>query len=203
MNDFEAGFGHITDKLSLNYFPFYQDILTGRVNPAILEIGVAYGGSLLLWREMFPESTIVGVDLWGETSRPELPQVTLLTADQRDPGLADKIRVYADSYDLVIDDASHFGSLSDITFTNLWPVVKPGGWYVLEDWPVGLESNPHYPRYEGDSMLKLAQSFIARIEPAVDIRDMGGTGIAAGRPGSVDEVRYRYGLAMIHKKQEP
>ena len=37
--------------------------------------------------------------------------------------------------DLVIDDASHFLDETRHSFNALFPLVRPGGAYVIEDWP--------------------------------------------------------------------
>jgi SAM-dependent methyltransferase len=185
-----------TDKGTLGYAPVYRELIGGNRAARILEIGTAHGGSLFLWRDLAPEGVIVGVDL----SKPEgLPLgVVHIQADQADPGLPDLVMPFG-PYDLIVDDASHVGSLSEITFGNLWPLVKPGGWYVLEDWPVGLPSNPFHGHF-GTSMVTLAQAFIERIRPATDITDMGGAHVPAGRPEDAVEARYIYGMAMLRKK---
>ena len=36
-------------------------------------------------------------------------------------------------YDLIVDDASHKAKHQVIGFDLYWPLVKPGGWYVVED----------------------------------------------------------------------
>jgi SAM-dependent methyltransferase len=190
--------GVLTDKGTLGYHAVYEELLAGRPHPAILEIGTAYGGSLLMWRDLAPEGVIVGVDL----SRPdELPRgVVFIQERQQAPELPGLVAGLG-PFDLIVDDASHTGSLSAITFANLWPLVRPGGWYVLEDWPVGLPSNPFYGHFEGDSMLRLAQSLIGRIRPAREITDMGGTVVPAGDPEAVIEARYIYGMAMLRKRE--
>jgi hypothetical protein len=38
------------------------------------------------------------------------------------------------SFDLIVDDASHSYSLSIASFNGLFPYVRPGGVYVIEDW---------------------------------------------------------------------
>ncbi len=35
---------------------------------------------------------------------------------------------------MIVDDASHIGRLTAATYALLWPLVKPGGYYVVEDW---------------------------------------------------------------------
>ncbi len=188
--------GQLTDKGTLGYAAVYRELLGGNRAARILEIGTAYGGSLFLWRDLAPEGVIVGVDLIRPSQAPK--GVVFIQADQADPGLPDLTLPFG-PYDLIVDDASHLGSLSAVTFGNLWPLVRPGGWYVLEDWTVGLSSNPFHEHF-GTSMVTLAQAFIKRIRPATDITDMGGCAIPAGGPGDVVEARYIYGMAMFRKK---
>jgi len=40
--------------------------------------------------------------------------------------------------DLVIDDASHMYHPTRISFETVFPFLRPGGWYVIEDWPWDL-----------------------------------------------------------------
>lgn len=190
----------MTDKSGLGYIPIYKELLAGRTAPSILELGIADGSSLHMWRELFPDSsTIVGVDI----VLPVVPvDAAMILADQANPRLPAVVsQLSPGGYDLIIDDASHRGTPSTASFKNLWPLVKPGAWYVLEDWPVGMKSNPHYGNFEGDSMLKLAESFISLIRPSKHLMDLGQNFIRAGDPGTPDEVRYRYGMAMIHKQE--
>ena len=54
-----------TDKIGNRYLERYDPILEPWVEKKIklLEIGVYKGGSLLLWRDYFPQGTIVGIDI--------------------------------------------------------------------------------------------------------------------------------------------
>jgi hypothetical protein len=60
--------------------------------------------------------------------------------------------------------------------------VRPGGWYVIEDWFVGYGN---HPLHAGDhSMMRTAESFLALFtEPG----------------GEVGSVEYRYGMIIIRK----
>jgi hypothetical protein len=40
-------------------------------------------------------------------------------------------------FDLVMDDTSHVGALSHITFHAVFPHFKGGGIYIVEDWGSG------------------------------------------------------------------
>ena len=124
-----------TDKVHTHgYLPDYLKIAEA-IGPSavVCEVGVAYGASLEMWQHLFPGGTVIGVDrapdaIWTEGS-------IKIVAQQDDPGLAGMVAEHApDGCDLIVDDASHIGHLSAATFGLLWPLVKPGCYYVLEDW---------------------------------------------------------------------
>ena len=99
----------------------------------ILEIGVQNGDSLLAWRAFFPRAVTVGIDL----------------NDQRALSIGRRTRVYlgvqgsaADlrhicnaegPFDIVIDDGSHYSRHQLFTFQKVFPHVRNGGLYVIED----------------------------------------------------------------------
>jgi hypothetical protein len=187
-----------TDKHTLGYYPACAE-LARRIGPAgrVLEVGVAYGGSLEMWQDLFPAGLVAGADQDPSCHWPD--GTVRIVAAQESEDLADMARLASpQGWDLIVDDASHNGILSEVTFRMLWPLVKPGGWYVLEDWAVG-----YLPGYAlGDSMLKLAESFLRMLEPAPGATDLGGHQI--GRTGSqLAEAWYRFGQAMLHKQEAP
>jgi predicted O-methyltransferase YrrM len=100
----------------------------------ILELGTASGASAVLWRELFQADKLVTIDRAKEPL--ELPGIrTYRGLDQADAdALREIVRVEFDSLDLVIDDASHFYEPTRASFDVLFPLLRPGGLYVLEDW---------------------------------------------------------------------
>ena len=196
-DDIEARLGGLTDKFSLGYYPYYRELLGGKQDASILEVGTAYGGSLLMWHELAPQGYIAGVNDRDDVDWPDWAEKII--CDQADPDLPEMLRPV--TFDLIVDDASHMGGKSRETFKLLWPLVKPGGWYVLEDWPVGMHTSPYFPAYEGNTMLKLAQSFLEFIAPDRQLRDMGGVVVHKGAQGTASEIRYRYGMAMMRKNE--
>jgi hypothetical protein len=113
---------------------------------SIVEVGVYQGGgAAMLWQLCRPEH-LIGIDLAPEPG----PALSEFVAQRR----ADGLRVHwgvdqADTptvldiverelggapLDLVIDDASHSYDLTRATFEALFPRVRPGGTYVVEDW---------------------------------------------------------------------
>lgn len=101
---------------------------------AILEIGVWYGNSMDMWRQWLPQATIVGVDIEPKNNPGDY------IIEKVDASKADQIVPVAEKYgpfDLIVDDGSHIPSEQMSSFTLLYPYLKSGGWYIIEDVPHG------------------------------------------------------------------
>lgn len=110
----------------------------------ILELGLFQGGSVVFFEKLFRPERVVGVEL-SKTPIPALdryiargsvirPYYGVSQADQ--PRLEEIIRnEFPEGLDLIVDDASHYYDLSKASFEICFPFLKPGGHYVLEDWP--------------------------------------------------------------------
>ena len=122
-----------TDKIEPHgYFTEYLRIAAD-IGPfgKILEVGVYEGESLRMWQALFPLGQVTGVD---NNPAATFPVGTIkVIKDQDDPSLA-----WLGPWDLIVEDASHSGALSKKTFDLLWSRVNPGGYYVIEDWYVGI-----------------------------------------------------------------
>ena len=92
------------------------------------------------------------------------------------------LREHADGWDLVVDDASHDGALTGRTLEHLWPLVAPGGFYVIEDWFVGF--GDYQGPCKSPAMLGVVQGLLERLHAGSD----------------TEWVSYRYGMAVIRKK---
>jgi len=104
-----------------------------------LEIGVYYGGSLLWASDYFShaESKIYGVDKYlGNADYISAEKITLLEANQNDSDKLQELGKKYGCFDVVIDDGSHMTKETINSFEILWKYVKPGGWYIIEDWGV-------------------------------------------------------------------
>jgi hypothetical protein len=105
-----------------------------------LELGVHTGESLKVWASYFPNGTVIGLDL-AETG-PDVsayPNIVYESADQADCVRLETIcKTHApDGLDLIIDDASHIGHSCATSYAVLFPHLKPGGLYIIEDWGTG------------------------------------------------------------------
>ncbi|MBV2153209.1 class I SAM-dependent methyltransferase [Kitasatospora sp. SUK 42] len=104
----------------------------------VLEIGIGGfeddlgGGSLKMWKRYFPRGTVFGLDLYDKTSLSE-PRLTALVGDQNDPDFLTELAREHGPFDIVIDDGSHLNEHVRTSFRALFPHVRPGGLYVVED----------------------------------------------------------------------
>lgn len=130
------------------YLPDYERI-AAELGPCahVCEVGVWRGGSLEMWQELFPQGVVVGVDIDPGMRWP--PGAGKVVMAQDDPALPAAVQVAASGlrgyslidpffFDLIVDDASHIGPLTQATFELLWPMVGAGGYYVVEDWTSAL-----------------------------------------------------------------
>ncbi|WBH17017.1 class I SAM-dependent methyltransferase [Sphingomonas radiodurans] len=108
----------------------------------VLEIGLYEGGSLVLWDKLFAPRCLVGVDRRRqpvaalEAYRAERPHIrTYYGRGQDKPGTVMAAREnFPTGVDLAIDDASHLYAETKATFAAIFPLVRPGGFYVIENW---------------------------------------------------------------------
>ena len=131
-----------TDKIESRYLDWYDPIFQPLVDREIrlLEIGVHEGGSLRLWRDYFPRGWITGIDLQPPGTLASEERIRVYQGDQADKGLLTRVATECapEGFDVIIDDASHIGSLTRTTFWHLFDNhLKPSGLYVIEDWGTG------------------------------------------------------------------
>ena len=131
------GTRHGTDKAEggHGYLDFYERFLAElRHRPVrLLEIGVQRGRSLRMWRDYFSNGQIIGVDNDPATRRHAGERIVIEIADQSN--VADLVRLGTrhGPFDIVVDDGSHIWGHQITTLRYLYPFLKPGGFYVLED----------------------------------------------------------------------
>lgn len=106
-------------------------------NAALLELGVRRGGSLYLWRDLFPNGQIAGLDLNPVQIQDDTGRIHVYQGYQQDPEVLDRLaaEVAPDGFDVIVDDASHLGEYTRDSFWHLFRHhLKPGGIYVIDDW---------------------------------------------------------------------
>jgi hypothetical protein len=131
-----------SDKIINRYTDRYDIVFKSLISKPItlLELGVYKGGSLLLWRDYFPSGTIVGIDCTLPKNFNCGERIHVFEGSQTDTQFLSSVanKIAPEGFDIIIDDASHIGELSKISFWHLFDNhLKPGGLYVIEDWGTG------------------------------------------------------------------
>ena len=131
----------------LHYFKRYLQLAQQRgfAPQSMFELGIAEGGSAILFALLLPEAKIVAVDI-RQPNPHVLNQVTRL-------GLSNRVKLFYETsqddalgiraifaqeftgkVDVILDDASHSFELSRRSFEILLPYVADNRFYILEDW---------------------------------------------------------------------
>jgi len=143
-----------TDKITHGYLKVYDPILAPWVDKKIklLEIGVREGGSLQLWRDYFQLGVIIGIDIKLPEDFVPGERIQIFRGSQSDKRFLSEVanKTAPEGFDIIIDDASHIGTLTKTAFWHLFDNhLKPGGLYVIEDWGTGyLEDFPDGKRLD-------------------------------------------------------
>lgn len=129
-----------------SYGPLYDTLFPEpeRVR-AVLEVGIACGGGILAFREIFPNAVVVGFDkepchharvgstdnhIYPITPRPE--RLEIHQGDMRNR--ADLLRaVNGRQFDLIVEDATHVIDDNLRTLFWLWPFLAREGIYIIEE----------------------------------------------------------------------
>jgi demethylmacrocin O-methyltransferase len=111
-----------------------------------LEIGIggyddpAIGGaSLRMWNDYFPKARVFALDIHEKRFRIS-DRVRMVQGSQTDAAILQAIERDAGGLDIVVDDGSHINEDVIASFNILFPLLRSGGLYVVEDtqtsyWP--------------------------------------------------------------------
>jgi hypothetical protein len=116
----------------------YRDLIAREQPRTIVELGIARGGSTAFLAVIAKPDRLVAIELGDEPpglgeflGGRDLNVECHYGIDQADPIVAD---LAGPNLDLVIDDASHLLAETRASFDLLFPLLRPGGLYVVEDW---------------------------------------------------------------------
>ena len=117
----------------LDVYHRYFDALRGKPI-VLLEIGVLEGGSLDLWRRYLgPEATIVGIDINPACRERVDPPNIVHIGSQADGAFLEGVVAQHGPPDVILDDGSHIAKHQRASFDILFPLLKVGGLYIIED----------------------------------------------------------------------
>lgn len=121
-----------------SYIHKYEEWFEPKRNDKInlLEIGVMYGSSLKMWKEYFPQGQIYGMDIRPHCVKYEEDRIKIFINNATERGLTEGLLFrngLTREFDIIIDDGSHQIDDQLNTFNILFPQLKKGGIYVIED----------------------------------------------------------------------
>ena len=134
------------------YIRVYEELASAFSPRSILELGIFQGGSYVFLDKLFKPRRISAVEISPKPVTPLLRYVAdkegrfvHFSTSQSDRKILEHIvpNELADELDLVVDDASHTYEQTKASFEILFPLLKPGGIYAIEDW-----SWAHSPNYQ-------------------------------------------------------
>lgn len=112
------------------YDQYFQSIKNEKLN--ILEIGIGGGPSLKMWYDYFPNSQIHAIDVEDKRQH-DNHRVKTYVCDQSNRKQLKEVMSKVGSVDIIIDDGCHVVSHQQISLGFLFPYMKDGGQYWLED----------------------------------------------------------------------
>ncbi len=130
----EAG----TDKSSIshNYTKIYAKYFSAFKDKPIkfLEIGIFQGNSVKLWENYFSEAELHFIDIVAHPNQYQSGRSHYHYLDQGNPlDLGKFFQESGGQFDVIIDDGGHLMQQQILSFLMLFPALKSGGLYVIED----------------------------------------------------------------------
>lgn len=156
----------------------------------LLEIGVLRGGSLKMWSEYFPKSSlIIGLDIDPACKAAEASNVKIEIGDQKDTVFLDALAEKYKFFDIVIDDGSHHWCDQIATFKKVYD--RTTSMYIVED-----THTSYWSKY-GDAQ---SESFVSLVKSRID--SLHEYFIAAGSPDLFGPGDSAYPMGTISRFRE-
>jgi len=171
----------------------------------VLEIGIggydaidAGGESLRMWKHYFRRGLIYGLDIFEKTGVEE-SRIQVVQGDQGDEAFLDSLGRELGPFDIIIDDGSHMSHHVLASFNALFPHIKPGGIYVVEDlatayWPAWGGATDPSAQYKSIELIKNLLDGLHHLE---QIRN--GDAQPSMTESTVTGVHMYHNLALIEK----
>lgn len=111
---------------------------------------------------LFSKGRIIGIDLYDKSLLQE-KRIRIFQGDQADPPFLKILSEREGPFDIIIDDGSHVQSHIITSFETFFPLMNPGGIYVIED-----TQTSYWPKFEGstsamDSVDSAMNYFLKRV----------------------------------------
>ncbi len=134
----------------------------------ILEIGFDEGNSIPLWKNTFPNAFLYGLDI-GKSY--EEDRCIVFKGDQSNIECLKELRNKLCDKDVffINDDGSHIPEHQLLTFNTLFPILKQGGIYIIEDIETSYWSKSDCYGYPTNYGYKHPKSIIEIFKSNIDV----------------------------------
>lgn len=161
-----------TDKWGYHWYTthyerFFEAVRNDRIR--ILEIGVGGtggakdgGGSLRMWKQYFPRGLVFGIDVLDKTPIEE-QRIRTFQGDQADEQFLAKVIEEIGEPDIIVDDGCHFSGHVVKSFRCLFPVLRDGGIYVVED-----TQTSYWPAFGGSEDVNSQETSMGFMKTLID-----------------------------------
>jgi hypothetical protein len=163
----QIGLKYKSDKSSRYhcYLELYDKYFSENRNKSInlLEIGILFGDSLIIFNEYFENAKITAIDI-EDKSHLKKENIDIIQGEQSNKELLNKFK--DDYFDIILDDGSHKMYHQQISFGVLFRKLKSKGIYVIEDLHTSLDE--YRENIEKDGALTRRFQPIILNEPTID-----------------------------------
>ena len=182
-------YGSLKNKFTFRAY----DELFGRFRghrPVILEIGVRGGGGTELFYKYFgDECEVFGVDIEERVKRiqKKYPQTPIFIGDQADPEFMKHVaESIGKPIDIVLDDGGHFMHQQIRSFEAIFPFVRNGGVYVIED--VQTSYNDQFNNHTTPTLVEYMKE--------------KADGVILGNPENIQSIQFYKDMVAVQKDHD-
>jgi hypothetical protein len=198
---------HDTDKWGRHWYALRYEahFAARRHDPlTLLEIGVggyedpARGGeSLRMWRDYFPQARIFGLDVHDKRAQQD-ERIRIFQGSQDDRAFLERVVEQTGPLDIVIDDGSHRVPHVTASFEALFPHLREGGIYVVED-----TQTSYWPTYGGSLDLDAPHTSMALFKRLADGLNHAELIRPGWTPGffdlNVESVHFYHNMVFVYR----
>lgn len=185
----------------VHYFEVYERYLGKfyKKDVVILEIGVAQGGSLQMWKNYFgPGTKVFGIDIDSRCKNFEEENVQVFIGSQSNKKFLRQVRSSIPPVDIIIDDGGHRMKQQRVAFEELFGHLKEDGIYICED-----IMTSYWLRFGGG--YKRQNTFIEFSKNFVDYIHAHHSQQVSLKPNkftkSINSIHFYEGIVVIEKKR--
>jgi hypothetical protein len=138
-----------------DFLTFYERRLSALRDEKFVmyEVGVLRGGSLRTWGEYFSNATIVGIDVNKSCKDFESGNMKVKIGDACDVAFIFDLFNEFGTPKIFLDDGSHRWDHQIINLNIVFPLLAPGGFYIIEDIDTSFQKHLEKAPFEGLSSI--------------------------------------------------